>query len=273
MFLWRGREGSPGRWMLQDCPRPPGCGCLPVTSTPCPAGDGCPLAGIGAPGRLGSVIAHSWASRRLCHHSYRRDLRRHRAVRGAVPVPCRPGVDCRGLRGRDAAAVARQRHQQQQLDVPAGQRAERARRGAGRARHGQPVRDPGGGRAVRRAADAGRRDGAGRAAGHSTCAASTIASTRLATRTDTTSSPDRTGHCRRATPLSVRWMSPCLVTGRVVVPEPADLLRDAGSRHAWPACPLVAPVARRVSPAPPPWRCPIFARSCRSARRPGQRPR
>src|SRR5262249_17469694 len=29
-------------------------------------------------------------------------------------------------------------------------------------------------------------------------------------------------HCRRAIPLSVRWMSPCLVTGRVVVPEPAD---------------------------------------------------
>ena len=165
MFLWRGREGSPGRWMLQDCPRPPGCGCLPVTSTPCPAGHGCPLAGIGAPGRLGSVIARSWASRRLCHYAYRRDLRRHRAFRGAVPVACRPGVDSRGLRGRDAAAVARQRHQQQQLDVPAGQRAERARRGAGRpARHGQPVRDPGGGRAVRRAADAGRRDGAGRAA-------------------------------------------------------------------------------------------------------------
>lgn len=115
--------------------------------------------------------------------------------------------------------------------------------------------------------------GTSRRTGHSTCAASTTASTRLATRTDTTSSPDRTGHCRRATPLSVRWMSPCLVTGRVVVPEPADLLRDAGSRHAWPACPLVAPVARRVSPAPPPWRCPIFARSCRSARRPGQRPR
>src|SRR5262249_17439706 len=104
-------------------------------------------------------------------------------------------------------------------------------------------------------------------------AASTIASTRLATRTDTTSSPDRTGHCRRAIPLSVRWMSPCLVTGRVVVPEPADLLRDAGSRHAWPACPLVAPVARRVSPAPRPWRCPIFARACRSARWPGRPPR
>src|SRR5215470_13894882 len=26
-------------------------------------------------------------------------------------------------------------------------------------------------------------------------------------------------------------MSPCLVTGRVVVPEPADILRDAGSRR------------------------------------------
>src|SRR5262249_59511863 len=64
--------------------------------------------------------------------------------------------------------------------------------------------------------------GTSRRSGHSTCAASTIASTRLATRTDTTSSPDRTGHCRRAIPLSVRWMSPRLVTGRVVVPEPAD---------------------------------------------------
>src|SRR4029077_19751702 len=150
---------SPGRWMLQDYPRPPGCGCLPVTSTPCPAGHGCPLAGVGGAGRLGGVIARSWASRRLCHYAYRRDLRRHRACRGAVPVACRPGVDSRGLRGRDAAAVARQRHQQQQLDVPAGQRAERARCDAGRpARHGQPVRDPGCGRAVRRAADACRRD-------------------------------------------------------------------------------------------------------------------
>src|SRR5215472_12690136 len=36
-------------------------------------------------------------------------------------------------------------------------------------------------------------------------------------------------------------MSPCLVTGRVVVPEPADLLRDAGNCHAWPACPWSCP--------------------------------
>src|SRR5262249_35090300 len=36
-----------------------------------------------------------------------------------------------------------------------------------------------------------------------------------------------------------------VVTGPVVVSEPADLLRDVGSRHAWPACPLVVPVARR----------------------------
>jgi len=28
---------QPGRWMLQDCPRPPGCSCRPVTSTPRPA--------------------------------------------------------------------------------------------------------------------------------------------------------------------------------------------------------------------------------------------
>jgi hypothetical protein len=32
---------QPRRWMLQGCPRPPGCGCLLVTSTPCPAGHGC----------------------------------------------------------------------------------------------------------------------------------------------------------------------------------------------------------------------------------------
>src|SRR5215469_8463702 len=36
-------------------------------------------------------------------------------------------------------------------------------------------------------------------------------------------------------------MLPFGVTGRVEDQEPADLLRDAGSRHAWPACPLVAP--------------------------------
>jgi len=64
-----------------------------------------------------------------------------------------------------------------------------------------------------------------------------------------------------------------VVTGRVVVSEPAGLLRDAGSRHARPACLVVVPVAGRVSPAPLPWRCPIFARSCRSARRTRRRPR
>ena len=49
--------------------------------------------------------------------------------------------------------------------------------------------------------------------------------------------------------------------------------RDAGSRHAWRACPLVVSVARPVGPALRPWRCPIFARSCRSARLIGRRPR
>jgi len=37
-------EAAKGAWALdplQDCPRPPGCGCLPVISTPCPAGHGC----------------------------------------------------------------------------------------------------------------------------------------------------------------------------------------------------------------------------------------
>ncbi len=37
-------EAAKAAWALdplQDCPRPPGCGCLPVTSTPCPAGLGC----------------------------------------------------------------------------------------------------------------------------------------------------------------------------------------------------------------------------------------
>jgi len=64
-----------------------------------------------------------------------------------------------------------------------------------------------------------------------------------------------------------------VVTGRVVLSELADLLRDARCCHAWPACPLVVAVAGRVSPAPSPWRCPICARSCRSARRTRRRPR
>jgi hypothetical protein len=37
-------EAAKAAWALdplQDCPRPPGCGCLPVTSTPCPEGLGC----------------------------------------------------------------------------------------------------------------------------------------------------------------------------------------------------------------------------------------
>jgi len=89
--------------------------------------------------------------------------------------------------------------------------------------------------------------------------------------------PAAGGAARRSTPPTlgaprvVRRRG--VVTGRVVVPVPADLLRDAGSRHAWPACPLVGPMARRVSLSLPPWWCPIFARSCRSARRTGPRPR
>ena len=89
--------------------------------------------------------------------------------------------------------------------------------------------------------------------------------------------PEAGGAARRSTPPTlgaprvVRRRG--VVTGRVVVPVPADLLRDAGSRHAWPACPLVGPVARRVSLSLPPWWCPIFARSCRSARRTGPWPR
>ena len=82
------------------------------------------VGGLGPPaddsrtGVAGSVIVHSWASRRLCHYAYRRDLRRHRALRGRVPVAGRPGVDHRGDRRGHAAAGVFQRGPEQQHQVP-----------------------------------------------------------------------------------------------------------------------------------------------------------
>ena len=77
-----------------------------------------------------------------------------------------PGVDRRGDRRGHPAAVVVQRDPEQQRQVPAGQRAQRARRGAGRAvRHGWPAAGPGGRGPHRVAADPGRRDGPVRAPG------------------------------------------------------------------------------------------------------------
>ena len=102
--------------------------------------------------------------------AYRRDFRRDRALRGAVPVARPAGVDSSRDRGSHPVAGPVQRHAEQQLQVPARQRAQpTCDRPVRAVRHGQLHPDPGRGGQIRVGPDLRRRRGhdlPAEAAGH-----------------------------------------------------------------------------------------------------------
>ena len=88
-----------------------------------------------AKGTIGPVLRKRNSQTTPC----RRYLRRHRALRGAVPPVDGAGMDRRGDRSGHPAGGAVERDLGQQRQVPAGQRTQPARGRSGRAvRHGEP---------------------------------------------------------------------------------------------------------------------------------------